>query len=48
MSGHEHKSTQNTQNQGNQMSDDPKDGNRGSKNLGQDKPEPFNQAPEDK
>lgn len=46
MSGHEHNSTQYSQNQGNQMSDNPADGNRNSKTLGKDGREPFNRAPD--
>jgi len=46
VSQHRHKDSQLTQNQKNQMSDDPGDGARGSDTLGKDGEEPFNESPE--
>jgi len=48
MSKHNHDSMQFTQNQNNEMSDDPGDGSRNSETLGRDgKPTPVEEAPED-
>lgn len=45
-SQHNHDDQQNTQNQNNQMSDDPKDGSRNSETLGQaSSPTPVEKAP---
>ena len=49
MSQHKHDSTQFTQNQKNEMSDDPRDGARNSDTLGRDgKPTPAERSPEEK
>ncbi len=42
-----HKTAQNTQNQKNQMSDDPRDGSRDSFTLGKDGKEPDHVSPEE-
>ena len=48
MSKHNHDSLQFTQNQNNEMSDDPGDGSRNSETVGRDgKPTPAEKAPED-
>lgn len=47
-SQHNHDSMQMTQNQNNQMSDDPADGSRDSFTLGKDGKEPNNVSPEEK
>lgn len=46
VSQHRHKDAQNTQNQNNQMSNDPRDGSRGSETLGKDGPDPDALSPE--
>jgi hypothetical protein len=47
-SQHNHDSMQMTQNQNNQMSDDPADGSRDSFTLGKDGKEPVHVSPEEK
>ena len=47
VSQHRHKDNQMTQNQKNQMSDDPADGARKSATLGKDGKEPTNVSPEE-
>jgi hypothetical protein len=46
-SQHRHDDAQMTQNQNNQMSDDPRDGSRDSFTLGKDGKEPANVSPEE-
>ncbi|MDP8994048.1 MAG: hypothetical protein M3N07_03550 [Pseudomonadota bacterium] len=48
VSQHRHKDAQNTQNQNNQMSEDPRDGSRDSFTVGKDGKEPQNVPPERK
>lgn len=48
VSQHRHYDKQQTQNQKNQMSDDPRDGNRTSETLGKDGKEPMNVSPEER